>query len=348
MKSGRQKFKFILLTMLVFSGVVFGGVISRPHLASAADTTEYYEPDIKFPGLFEKVELDSSMLGKYLKAVYVYMVYVVGILAVVMIVYGGIKWVAAAGNAGRINDAKDVITNSIIGVVIALTSYLLLYLINPNLLVVDLPKLKGVATEYFNGARVKSVCTIDMQLDKGVTCGKLIKTGSETSGTTSVDTYCIATGCGNGEGVCAISYNEKTKYYFPIGCREATSPQYVTSSTAPQPVRDEAGDRQLTSLTFTTYRTNDQDPTEASKEDVGNLKSCGYVMKSYYLGRHCGAESIDKNRLSYCYITGLNATFTQPQLSPWNGFTTTGDVHTTDGLHPNTVNATNIKCPAQK
>lgn len=73
----------------------------------------------------------------YIAGLYQFFVGVVGILAAVMILYGGIQWIVAAGNSSRIQSAKNVIFSAIIGLVIAFTSYLLLYLLNPNLVNYD-------------------------------------------------------------------------------------------------------------------------------------------------------------------------------------------------------------------
>lgn len=102
-----------------------------------------FVPEITLPGFSsgQGVPITSTTLAEYIRSVFVVMIWSVGVLAVVMIIFGGVKWVAAAGNPGRINDAKDVITNSLIGLIIALTSVVLLGTINP-----DLASLPGVGT----------------------------------------------------------------------------------------------------------------------------------------------------------------------------------------------------------
>jgi len=72
-------------------------------------------------------------LAHYLAGFYRYFVGIVGIIAATMIMYGGIRWILAAGNRSRIQDAKNVIFSAIIGLLIAFLSYLLLYLLNPRL-----------------------------------------------------------------------------------------------------------------------------------------------------------------------------------------------------------------------
>ncbi|PJA94148.1 MAG: hypothetical protein CO133_00490, partial [Candidatus Komeilibacteria bacterium CG_4_9_14_3_um_filter_37_5] len=76
-------------------------------------------------------------LGEYISALYNYGVKVVAVLAVVMIMVGGWRWIFAGGNAARIGAAKKVIASAIIGLILMLTSYMLLTVINPSLLSMD-------------------------------------------------------------------------------------------------------------------------------------------------------------------------------------------------------------------
>ena len=73
-------------------------------------------------------------IAEYIGAIYKYAIGVAGILAAVMLMIGGIIWLTAGGNQTRIGAAKSYITASITGLVIALSSYLILYQINPELI----------------------------------------------------------------------------------------------------------------------------------------------------------------------------------------------------------------------
>lgn len=46
-----------------------------------------------------------------------------GIIAVVIILLGGFKWMTAAGNDDRVGEAKKIITAGVIGLLIVLASY---------------------------------------------------------------------------------------------------------------------------------------------------------------------------------------------------------------------------------
>lgn len=73
-------------------------------------------------------------LAQYLAALYRYGLSIVGVIAIVMIVVGGMRWLLAAGNSGQIEKAKDAIRNAVIGLLIALTTSTILYIINPEIL----------------------------------------------------------------------------------------------------------------------------------------------------------------------------------------------------------------------
>lgn len=91
-----------------------------------------FNPEIVLP-FFSGGEVDGTTFARYLRAIFITFIWSVGVLATVMVIYGGVRWVSAAGDAGRINQAKDIVYNAIIGVVIGLTSVLLLNLIDPEL-----------------------------------------------------------------------------------------------------------------------------------------------------------------------------------------------------------------------
>lgn len=122
---------FITVAGLLVGSLALPKYVLATTLATAADD---FIPEIPIPGLFEGAQkMDNNLMANYVRAMFVYFVWVVGIVATVMVVYGGIKWVGAAGNPGQIKDARDIIDSAVIGVIIALTSIVLLNIINPKL-----------------------------------------------------------------------------------------------------------------------------------------------------------------------------------------------------------------------
>lgn len=51
------------------------------------------------------------------------LLYIVGILSVVMIIYGGIQYTTSAGDAAKVNKAKNTILYAVVGLIIAVLAY---------------------------------------------------------------------------------------------------------------------------------------------------------------------------------------------------------------------------------
>lgn len=74
----------------------------------------------------------TEILSKYMHTIYIWASGLVGIIAVLTMVYSGIQISTAGGDSAKIDSAKTRITQSIIGIVILFLSGLILYTINPT------------------------------------------------------------------------------------------------------------------------------------------------------------------------------------------------------------------------
>jgi|GEM_PF-4476093 len=74
-------------------------------------------------------------LGEYVGAIYKYAIGIIGIVAAIALMIGGVRWLTAGGNPSAVKDAQSWITGAITGLIIGLASYLILYQINPNLII---------------------------------------------------------------------------------------------------------------------------------------------------------------------------------------------------------------------
>ena len=72
-------------------------------------------------------------LSIYIKGIFNYSMGIMGVLAALAIMIGGIIWLVAGGNASRISESKSWISAGVTGLIIGLTSYMLLNEVNPNL-----------------------------------------------------------------------------------------------------------------------------------------------------------------------------------------------------------------------
>ncbi len=129
---------------LLFSLLMVGAGLTAVTPAVAATTSSgvTFTPEVSLPGFTGPQEVNDDFIGTYVKVIYTYFVWVVGIIATVMVIFGGIRWVTASGNPGQVAQARDIINNAIIGIIIALVSVVLLNLISPQFTSLGLPEIK--------------------------------------------------------------------------------------------------------------------------------------------------------------------------------------------------------------
>lgn len=71
--------------------------------------------------------------ASFVESFYVWALGISASLAVIMIVYGGVKYAVSPGNAGAQSEARDIIINAVWGIVLLAGAYLILNTINPSL-----------------------------------------------------------------------------------------------------------------------------------------------------------------------------------------------------------------------
>ena len=87
----------------------------------------------------------TKPIAEYIRVIYRYAIGIVGILAAVVLMIGGVLWIVAGGNATQIGEAKARIGAALTGLVLALTSYLILSTVNPALVNLQITQIPGVA-----------------------------------------------------------------------------------------------------------------------------------------------------------------------------------------------------------
>lgn len=88
------------------------------------------------PGMGEQVNTNQG-IGAYLNQIIKFVIGFAGALAVIMMVVGGIQYMSTDAMSGK-EDGKEMIQNALIGLGLALCSFLLLYTIDPNLTHINL------------------------------------------------------------------------------------------------------------------------------------------------------------------------------------------------------------------
>jgi len=90
---------------------------------------------INFPEIPGTENLDPAEgIPELIAFVYLIGLWLVGIAVFVQITGGGVRWLLSAGKPGEIEKAKAQITNAIFGLVLLLSSYVILNTINPDLI----------------------------------------------------------------------------------------------------------------------------------------------------------------------------------------------------------------------
>lgn len=103
----------------------------------------------KLPGGRTGEFLVIPFLGQYISAIYKFAVIAAGIVSTLVIIVSGIQWTASAGNSSIVSSAKSRIVNAVIGLVIAVGSYSILFVLNPNLVNFENLKIFQVEAEEF-------------------------------------------------------------------------------------------------------------------------------------------------------------------------------------------------------
>jgi hypothetical protein len=83
---------------------------------------------------------DASSFQAYLEGIYILGMVLVVIGAVFMLVIGGFQYLTSAGNTSALSAAKHTIEGALFGLALALVAYLILYVINPDLVKLNITR----------------------------------------------------------------------------------------------------------------------------------------------------------------------------------------------------------------
>lgn len=110
-----------------------------PLVIAHAAVSFNYTPMEEIPGFGRPSDFFS-----YILAIYRFGLWTIGIAALLMITIGGYMYITSAANKNNVGKAKTIITDAIVGLILAMVSYLLLYVINPELVRLSpLPLMSG-------------------------------------------------------------------------------------------------------------------------------------------------------------------------------------------------------------
>jgi len=95
-----------------------------------------FTPQIGIGGDFQvgkEIKVSGRTFANYIVTIYNWALRALVLLAIVVIIGAGFTWIMAAGNASSITKAKDKIMSSLLGLLIGTVSYLLLTIVNPEI-----------------------------------------------------------------------------------------------------------------------------------------------------------------------------------------------------------------------
>ena len=111
-----KKFTALAAFFASLSGAIFTNVVS----ASALSLMDVVNGSFRGEG--QPTQLFGDQTAIIPRAINL-MLFAVGVLAIFMLIYGGLRYVLSAGDAGRVKDAKNTILYAIIGLVVAILGY---------------------------------------------------------------------------------------------------------------------------------------------------------------------------------------------------------------------------------
>jgi hypothetical protein len=89
-------------------------------------------------GLNDAKTTDSKITNKDLKTtikdIINVLLYIIGVLSVIMIIYGGFRYVTSGGDSGGVSNAKNTILYAIIGLVVAALAYAIINFVLKDIL----------------------------------------------------------------------------------------------------------------------------------------------------------------------------------------------------------------------
>lgn len=136
----------------------------------SAATPLYYSPQVPIPGTSEQAKaiasrqpVTANLLGQYVVAIYRFGIWLSIFLTIFMMMVGGFLWTIAGGNPSRVENAKSYITSALTGLVVALTSFVLLQTVNPRLVELSIPQPTKIIGEKLTARALRSTAVRSAQ-----------------------------------------------------------------------------------------------------------------------------------------------------------------------------------------
>lgn len=111
--------------ILLAFGLIFAFAIPIVVTSNILDNQAHAEgaADLIQKGADSTGQKDSRSAGDLAKDFVNIMLFAVGILAVIMLIWGGIRYVLSGGDSGAVSSAKKTILYAVVGLIVAILAY---------------------------------------------------------------------------------------------------------------------------------------------------------------------------------------------------------------------------------
>ena len=107
----------VVIALVVTATLGMGLLEAAPQVAASSATDKVIE------GINSTGQNDGTKLKDGIKTVTNVLLFVLGAIAVIMIIIGGIRYTTSNGDSGQVTSAKNTILYAVVGLVIALLAY---------------------------------------------------------------------------------------------------------------------------------------------------------------------------------------------------------------------------------
>lgn len=131
-----NKTKKLLIFFALFSFCIFSNVVFAQQIPTRIE--------ILYPTLVPGVPPPQTykvFLPSYIRYIYTFVVFSGGLISLLALLYGGVRFLTSSGNPGAMADAREQILAGILGLFIVFGSYVVLHEINPELTDLRLPNI---------------------------------------------------------------------------------------------------------------------------------------------------------------------------------------------------------------
>lgn len=136
---------------------------------------------------------NATDLGQCVVSIYNYALAIVGIVALVVFIWGGLEYFLAAGNITKAEKGRERIQAAILGIILLFSSYIILYTINPDLVKGSF-KLLGIGGKEEEKAEYDNTIFLKESPDSSAYSGRSFSTVIEPTGGTPPYTFEIVEG----------------------------------------------------------------------------------------------------------------------------------------------------------